>query len=215
MGVRKPTNGCPRKHIGRFPSLKSKTSEWFESLLERDMLHLLEIDPGVVFFRTQPLIIKWTTSDQPHFHIPDILVVRRNTKQIIEVKPEEKTLEEEFILRTKYVSAICRQRGFEYCVVTEKFIQQEPRLSNVKLLFKYSRTDLSQSHQAQLYGFFKERETATVRELETIFGFTRIARNIVYALMYWGHLTVDLNHSISSDSVVMLSAGNIYKEGIA
>jgi hypothetical protein len=212
MGVKRPPNGG-RRNIGLFPSLKSGKSEWYESLLERDMLYLLAIDPGVISFRTRPFKITFLINDEPFWHIPDILAVRENKKQVIEVKPEEKTLTEDFILRTKCVSSVCRQHGYEYCVATEKFIRVEPRLSNVKLLFKYSRTEISERSQAALYNFFAQKEEVELQEVEALFKSSGKARQLTYALLYWGLLSVDINQNISQNVMVRLSSGNIHNKG--
>ena len=44
----------PTRVVGKFPSVKSGRSHHWESQLERDRMHQLELDPTVIEFREQP-----------------------------------------------------------------------------------------------------------------------------------------------------------------
>ena len=89
MPVRRLTNGG-RKNIGKFPSIKNGEMVWWESLLERDYFYLLEIDPDVVRYDSQPLKIRYYLDAEPHKYTPDVRVYRQNgVKEIVEVKDEK------------------------------------------------------------------------------------------------------------------------------
>lgn len=205
MGVRRPTNGG-RKNIGKFPSLKNRRAIWYESLLERDYMYLLEIDPDVISFDSQPFRIRYFIDKEPHHYTPDIRVVKKNITEIVEVKPERKTLEAEFISLVKRIAPICAREGFKYRVATEATIRMEPRLSNIKVLFKYCRTDITFQDQADLYRFFSTRKEATVKEIQEFLLPSDQAKQITYALIFWGLISTDLNKVINPGSLVHLSA---------
>lgn len=59
---------------------------WYESLSERDYMYLLEIDPDVLSYSSQPLKIIYTLDNRQRRYTPDFLVERRRQKQIIEIK---------------------------------------------------------------------------------------------------------------------------------
>ncbi|MEL7035074.1 MAG: hypothetical protein AAFO04_05575 [Cyanobacteria bacterium J06592_8] len=58
--ARKITNTGTRKNIGKFSSRKMGQIVWYESLLELDYIYLLEIDPDVVAFASQPFQLQYT-----------------------------------------------------------------------------------------------------------------------------------------------------------
>jgi len=63
--VRKITNTGTKKNIGRFFSWKMRDGIWYESLLERDYMYLLEIDPDVLSYCSQPLKITYRLENPP------------------------------------------------------------------------------------------------------------------------------------------------------
>ncbi len=52
--ARKIRNSGTKKNIGLFASHKMRTGIWFEFLIERDYMYLLEIDPDVKSYQSQP-----------------------------------------------------------------------------------------------------------------------------------------------------------------
>jgi hypothetical protein len=209
--VRRITNGG-RKNIGKFPSLKNGRAVWYESLLERDFMHLLEADPDVISYKEQPFKIRYALNGKIHLYTPDLLVARRLKRQIAEVKPEVEAVTEEFQQLIRCVAPICGKDGYEYLVMTEKQIRMQPRLKNIKLLQKYSRARVNYKAQLDAYAFFAKRKEAALNEVFDYFAYTGAAKNIVYALIYWGVLSIDLNRAISPNSIVRLSAAVGIKE---
>jgi len=47
------------KNIGKFASVKTGRIAWYESLLERDYMYLLDFDPDVTYWHEQPLKIRY------------------------------------------------------------------------------------------------------------------------------------------------------------
>jgi hypothetical protein len=52
--ARKIRNSRTKKNIGLFATPKMRTGIWFEFLIERDYMYLLEIDPDVKSYQSQP-----------------------------------------------------------------------------------------------------------------------------------------------------------------
>lgn len=209
--VRKLTNRG-RKNIGKFPSLKNSRAVWYESLLERDFMQLLEADTDVISYREQPFKIRYVLNGKFHLYTPDLLVVRRLKKQIVEVKPESKAIAKEFEQLINCITPICSKDGYEYLVMTDKFIRMQPRLNNIKLLQKYSRTLVNYKTQIDAYAFFAKRSQASLKEVLDFFATSRMAKQIVYALIYWGVLSIDLDRAINPNSIVRLSVAVGMKE---
>src|ERR1043165_2791519 len=141
MVTRRPSNrGGVKKFIGKFPSFRLNIVLWFESLLERDYLCLLEFDYlDVISFREQPGRIYYTLDGKRRRYTPDFYVERKKKRQIIEVKAEAKAQEEKYRTLFRIASIICSREGYDFEVVTETFIRIQPRLYNIKLLLRYQR----------------------------------------------------------------------------
>ena len=199
--VRKVIRRGSKRTTGKFPTLKpKKRSVHWESPLERDFLFLLEIDRDVISYREQPLKIKYVLDGKEHLYTPDYLVERVNKKQLIEVKPKEKVQKYELIFRT--VSSICERNGYEFVVVTEEQIRVQPRLNNIKFLWRYSRTQITPQHQIACYEFFKNKKETTLDKVMDFFATTGIGKQVVYGLLYQGILEFDLNKRIDSGMAV-------------
>lgn len=84
-GVRKITNGRYRKIIGLFSGLKLGQI-WWEGYIERDFLFLAEADPDVLRCDGQPLTIEYYIDGVKHTYTPDFRVIRRDRKQLVEIK---------------------------------------------------------------------------------------------------------------------------------
>jgi len=204
MRVRRITNGG-RKVIGKFPSIKNGKMVWWESQLERDYFYLLEIDPDVISYQEQPLKIRYYLDGEPHRYTPDIRVIRLNGKEIVEVKLKEVAEKEEYVQLFKRVDPICRAKGYEFVVATEETIRIQPRLDNIKLIYKYAKATVTSEHQILLYSIFSGQESLSLGEIINGFNARQISQNVVYALIYHGILSVDFTQPIGKTSAAWLS----------
>lgn len=204
MTTRKITNNGGNKIIGKFPSLKLNKIVWYESLLERDYLYLLEFDPDVVSFQEQPGRIYYTRDGKKRRYTPDLLVQRRNEIHIVEVKPKKKLVDEKFVYLFRIARHVCRREGYKFKVATEELIRLQPRLNNIKLLYKYARTPIHPQHQISCYEFFVGKQAASLGELMQFFASRNIGPQVVYALIYWGMVAINLMEPVSAESVIHL-----------
>jgi hypothetical protein len=204
MGVRRITNGG-RKVIGKFPSIKMGKMVWWESQIERDHLYLVEFDTDVLSYEEQPLKIRYYIDGEAHIYTPDLRVVRTFKKQIVEVKDWESAQKDEYIELFRRVAPICQREGYEFVVVTDRDIRIQPRLNNIKLIYKYAKTPVTSVHQIHLYSSFSDSAALTLGEITRGFASKGIPGSVVYAFIYRGILSVDLMQPISPASAVQLS----------
>jgi hypothetical protein len=131
----------------QFRDTPSKT----ESLLELDFLTLVEFDPRVRDYATQPFAITWPpTSTKTRRYTPDVLVryiprylgnkdgaVLKNT--IFEIKPCEVLKKDWLDYKPKFKAAIrlANEHGLRFKVLTEKQIRTV-YLKNVRFLRGYT-----------------------------------------------------------------------------
>lgn len=207
MPVRKIPRYGAQKNIGKFFSLKTGLVVWYESLLERDEMYLLDFDPFVTFWREQPLRIRYVLNGKTHFYTPDLEVHRGSRKQIVEVKSQDQVDSGRFDSLFRIATSVCQDEGYEFVVVTDQLIRQQPRLDNIKKLWKYARTPILPQHQQLCWQFFQGRPFGEV-ELGDLIAFFRsegVAPQVVYSLLFWGVLGFDLTQPLDQSITVKLT----------
>jgi hypothetical protein len=74
MPVRKVSNRGGNT-IGHFPSLKMGRMIDYESLIERDLIYLLEFEQDVTWYAEQPLTIPYHYEEKERDYTPDFHIV--------------------------------------------------------------------------------------------------------------------------------------------
>lgn len=175
---------------------------WWESQLERDYIYLLEFDPDVESYREQPFRIQYTAESIGHHHVPDFLVIRQTKKQVVDVKPEDQARAEGNSLLFRIMDEICHDHGYEFCVVTEYTIRVQPRLSNVKLLYRYARTPIGFDAQTEIIDFIRRRGGAKILEIRQFLGRKQVSVAVLFSLLFRGALKLELNRPIDNEAFV-------------
>jgi hypothetical protein len=205
MVVRAINNLGGMKRIGKFPSIKLGRLVWWESPLESDYIHLLEPDSAVTFYKEQPLRIRYTFRGKEHFYTPDFLVQIGSKIKIVEVKPEKKAFDEKYQELFRIAAQACCQKGYEFVVVTDTMIRAQPKLDNIKVLWRYARTPLHPTHYIlHCKEIFSRKSEIALGELFEIFITKQVSKRVIYGLLYWGLLEIDLLKPINGDSKICL-----------
>lgn len=139
---------------GRIVTEKSQNILEFESGLEKNFLTLLIFDNAVHTIKTQPHTIKWNKGQQQTRYTPDVLIeyqdptdkTQRLQTIVFEVKPCKKLRDEWgfFVPRFRIATHWCKERGYLFKLVTEKYIDT-PYLNNVNFLLQYDQRRLPTS----------------------------------------------------------------------
>jgi hypothetical protein len=205
-----PRYGAGRKNLGKFASVKTGRVAWYESLLEKDFMYLLDYDRDVSNWHEQPLRIRFSHGGKVNRYTPDLEVHRAAQKQLIEVKPKDKVDSGEWDVLFRAASSVCEQEGYEFLVVTEEVIRMEPRLENIKLLWKYARTPVIPQHQIICSQFFQSRkdERVTLGDLIQIFTSKQVPVQTLYSLLFWGALEFDLMQPLGRDSRIKMPSSS-------
>lgn len=163
MPVRK-IGPSPIKNTGRVSTRKAERAQAFESLLEWDFLILLDADPRVVKFRTQPITLRWLDAARKllwytpdvvvHYNEQSIAADPRLQTTIFEVKPRAVLKEKWPELQQKFRKAIswCREHNCRFKIMTEVEIET-PYLDNIRILRRFRSEnmggDIDQVNQAR------------------------------------------------------------------
>jgi hypothetical protein len=194
----------PLRYLNKFSSLKLKEIVVTRSPPEHDYLFLLEADSGAIRYRSQPGPIFFSFESKRHRYTPDFLVFRRNKIQIIEVKPEKRLVEDWNSVLFAMATRACREREWEFTVVSDTMIRRQPRLDNLKLLYKYAGTQLDSEHQISSISFLSSRRITLLGELLDFFVSRKLPTQAVYALIFRGVIAININLAISVLSQVWL-----------
>jgi hypothetical protein len=206
MPVRKIPRYGAQKNIGKFTSVKTGRVAWYEALTERDYMYLLDFDPGVSDWHEQPLQMRFSHGGKTHRYTPDLEVHRNGKKQLVEVKPKHQVESGKWDFLFRTATSICEQESYEYIVVTDEVIRKQPRLENVKRLWKYARTRVLPQHQILCHQFFQTRSEAliTLGDLLQLFKRERVPAQGLYSLLFWGGLDFDLMQLLDQESQITL-----------
>lgn len=152
MPVRKVSNRGGNI-IGRIPSIKMERMVAFESLIERDMIHLLDFEQDVEWFAEQPLIISYQHKGKERKYTPDFHVVRNGQNILVECKPEKRVHSDENQRKFAAAQSWCDVEGWIFQVVTDTQLRNGYRLENVKLLSQFARYAIKPGIQRRIRSF--------------------------------------------------------------
>lgn len=202
--ARKITNTGTSKNIGRFFSAKMQVGVWYESLLERDYMYLLEIDPQVLSYSSQPLKITYTLDNKKRQYTPDFLVERHDSRQIVEIKPASQLKSASNSQKLPIIAQIFQQEGWEFVIITDAMIRREPLLSNIKLLYRYALIPLPLPILINCHKYFRNQPTLTLQEAENDLKPHGIGRGTLLKLIFTGLLATNLMTPINKLSPISL-----------
>lgn len=183
---------------------------WYESLTERDYMYLLEIDPEVLAYSSQPLKISYKEDGKHRRYTPDFFIERSQKKQIVEIKPKTQINYEKNVRLFQCISYICQCKGWDFLVITDEMIRKEPILSNIKLLYRYALIPLNPQVTITCHQYFKNQLNVTLKTAENDLSSKGIFRETLLKLVFVGFLTFDLMTPIGSDSLISLSETSHY-----
>jgi hypothetical protein len=152
MPVRKVSNRGGNV-IGHFPSLKMERMIAFESLIERDMIHMLDFEQDVEWFMEQPLTVAYQYKGKTRKYTPDFHVVRNGQDILVECKPEKRVHSDENQRRFAAAQLWCDAEGWIFQVVTDTQLRGGYRLQNVKLLTQFARYAIKPAIQRRVRAF--------------------------------------------------------------
>ncbi|MDP2875490.1 MAG: TnsA endonuclease N-terminal domain-containing protein [Holophaga sp.] len=175
VGVRKiPKNAL--SVTGRLACAKSLLPQAFESTLERDAMILLDSDPTVEAFVTQPVRIAFQDAQgKAHSYTPDILVTfkpdpRTGTMRpplLIEVKPRSVLSRNWEELRPKFKAAVHHAclHGWKFMILTEQEIRVPQFLKNLRFLLGFLKRQPDPQWAVAILDALRKRKECTVLHL--------------------------------------------------
>lgn len=136
MPVRKVITHSGRQFRGRYPSLKCGRMVSYESLLERDVILLLEFSAAVVSYEEQPELVFYSDDQGTKKYFPDFEVVLTSGAKVhVEAKPAERLVIPHLAKVYRAVAShYSRFRDERFLIVTDREARAEPLHSNLMTL---------------------------------------------------------------------------------
>ncbi len=185
---------------------------WYESLNERDYMYLLEIDPDVVSYSSQPLKISYTLNNQIRRYTPDFLVQRRSLQQIVEIKPKKQLNHDQNLQLFQVMTSLGQSQGWEFVVITDEMIRKEPLLSNVKLLYRYAQIPLTLQNLIVCHQYFTNQPPIPLLTAQNHLQPQGISPAMLLKLIFLGFLETDCQNQLIAQSQISLSSRDISGE---
>lgn len=161
--VRKASNRG-RNIIGYFPSIKMKRMINFESLIERDLIYLLDYEQQVEQFWEQPLTIEYRKEGQKRKYTPDFHVLYAGRNVLLECKPWQLVDDADNQIKFAAARSWCWEQGWSFGIMTDAMLTVNWRLENVKLLTRFARYSIHSEIKGRVFAY-----------LSTVTGAVRIA----------------------------------------
>jgi hypothetical protein len=164
----------------------------------------LEIDTEVISYQEQPFTLRFTFEGKKHKYTPDFLVTRKDRTEVIEVKEADEIAGEEYQLLFRLVAPLVAEKGYKFIVVEAEEVKLLPRLENVRLLWRYARVPIDPQHQIAVREIFSDRNSIPLSELQQLLAERSVSPQVMYALLYWGLLAVDLTCPLDDQASISL-----------
>lgn len=193
--ARKITNHGREVVTGGFASFKNNRTVKWESQIERDLLYLLEFDDSIQSYFSQAVRISYTFQGKLHHHYPDIEVTRKDGSiDYYEVKPFDKTQNDEFKAKSKIIADRLAKQGHGYRVITEREIRVDPKFNNYKILYRYLPVNVALADEKKILELIMpSKQIFEARDLLEAEGYDL---TYCYALMAQGKIKFDINQPI-------------------
>ena len=169
-------------------SAKMNTTMSCESLIEFNGCYILETNPLIKKYHTQPALISYVINHEKHRHIPDALIeFNSNKKFFIEFKSEHDLHDVELQLRTDLLRKHLPAHGYGYLVVCDDQVEGF-ELVNAKKLSHIERTEVSDETLCAVFNCLRYGELISIKSLIETLKFVKNLRNILYQLIRQGVL---------------------------
>lgn len=205
MSVRKVVTRRGGHSRGLTPSIKNPIAAAWESQWERAFAQFLELSPLVLLFVVQPIREPIVVDGTPASYIPDVEVqFIDGSIAYFEVKPAVKCRTAPVAARLEAACRRFRDTGRRFYLVTDEWLSQEPRRSNVALLMYHRREFLLDNQERMRLGkLVSASQPCTVSELICLVG-----RNEAWLLLGLSIVGIDLEQPLNEQSAIFLDGGH-------
>ncbi|MET9509907.1 TnsA-like heteromeric transposase endonuclease subunit [Streptomyces flavidovirens] len=171
----------------------------YESYLECKWLMLLDFDPQVTAFATQPLEFDAIDAGGAWQHTPDVFARRQDgSVLLLDVKNPEMRDDPRVRLQEERTGRVCGRLGWDYAMVSEP---DEQRWTNIDLLSS-ARRPLHLGEELAPRLLELARNPVEIGELMRFMEFPDLARGVLFHLMWQQRIVTDLDRPLRDSTLV-------------
>lgn len=202
-------------------SFREEKTIQYESLLEKDFIHLMNFNDRVLDITEQPFTIEYETENgKTNTYTPDFLVEFKQPSYLnpqklikpllVEVKPKEKILKNWMSLKPKFRQAIklCKKRDYHFKIFNENRIRSQ-ELKNIIFLDRYKNYNANYSMIEQIVDHLKLIGNTTIEYLIVHLFTTDLQKGNAIAHIWFliksKVITCDLTKKLTSNTVIWLN----------
>ncbi|MFM2478416.1 TnsA endonuclease N-terminal domain-containing protein [Celerinatantimonas sp. MCCC 1A17872] len=159
-------------NIRKFMSLKNDAVVRTMSVLEFDFCFHLEYNPDVKRFSSQPINLAYFFNGRSCRYTPDFLVTSIDGKDVlVEVKHSSQIFKPDFKARFMERKRSAQDNyGYQLNLITEKQIQLNPILNNLKLLHRYSGLHTVTEAEKYVLSYIRRKQKVQLYDISEALG---------------------------------------------
>lgn len=194
--------------VFKVPSIKMQRVIQCESLLEVDLVHLLDASPFVASFGEQPATFRFFIDGERRWHVPDFRVEQSGRRIYVEVK-FKRDVDDYVLARTALIQQQIDQEGSAYLLLTEADIRRPYWLANTRQVLRRACHGITDT---QLLGSFERlRRSRSTTFRDWLWDQSQASEAIALAhLLVQGSAYVDMSRPLTLETQVCVTNG---KEG--
>lgn len=184
-----------------FHGYKNAELVYYDNDAHRNFMIFLEWDENVwtYFQPNMHMVLEWRKNEQMYINI-DFQVERAGNKfELVHLFVGEEFEEEIWSRANRYANAL----NMEFNPVRVMDITEEPRCSNLQLLWNDARLKVLSIHIAMLNQFFREVPKPNVRKLRSALNFCGLDSRLANSFLFHRAVIADLeNNPINENTVI-------------
>jgi hypothetical protein len=165
---------------------------------------ILDADPTVLRYASQPMAIFYRLAGNETYHIPDFEVLYQGgCKELWEIVSNTRAEDQDLVERTRFMMRELPRLGYGYFAISHKELAKEPRLGTARTLCRYGHQPVDLCTREQVLGAFRRLGRISWGQiLEGDLGPS--GRDAVCRLTLEGVLHLDRSQPLSSKSCFSL-----------
>jgi hypothetical protein len=188
LPVRNATGRSKRTVRGKVADTEHECTLGAESFNEFKALRIIVALGHYDSCKVQPCELKFKFNGLPCRYYPDFLIIRGWQLMLVEVKRDDKANRPEVQEFFKLVKTLLSEHGLEFVLWKESEIISEPRYTNVGLMLRYRRTQVSDVERERVRRAFN---SATSMSLTTLSKVSAVSVQGICHLVLEGMLYID------------------------
>lgn len=205
VNVKRTIRAARNRMTSLFPSHKNHAMVPSESLLGSEYCYYLELSPQVARYESQPFRLSYRSHGKPRRYTPDFLVIPTDETRrpiVVEIKLDVR-LTPDLLARFTEIHQELRAEGYDFLLVTDAFIRQQPLFWNVKWVHRFRRHPYGDAEVQQALDVVDAFGSAPLHRLEqALAGLVPQPRALLFHLISLGGLSMEWTQPLTVNTLI-------------